>query len=317
MGEKVLETNEILKGSKSTADAGEKGSICEEPKHQKLKLLVAENNLRNSALQMAFEEQKKASDNFLRLFEEQKREKEEALRKILELERNLDEKQKLEMEIEELKGKLEVLKHLGAEDDTGVRQMIDQMKERLEEKDDDLNYLEEFNRQLLLKERESNDELQEARKELIAGFSNLLSSNRVSIGIKRMGELDVKPFKNACKTRFPSDEAEIKAAELCALWQESLKDTEWYPFQIIKDDKGNPKILLKEDDERLRSLKKEWGSEVYEAVTSALTELREYNPSGCYVVPELWSFKENRKATLKEVIFYIFGQLKILKRKRN
>ncbi|XP_073035057.1 factor of DNA methylation 1-like [Primulina eburnea] len=288
-----------------------------ERERNKLEEEKRKNNLRNSALQMASVEQKKADDNVLRLVEEQKREKEEALKKILELERNLDEKQKLEMEIQELKGKLEVMKHLGGDDDAAAQQRIDQMKEQLEEKVDDLNYREELNRQLLAKERESNDELQEARKELIAGLSDLLSSNRVSIGIKRMGELDVKPFKNACKTRFPSDEAEIKAAELCTLWQESLKDSEWYPFQIIKDEKGNPKILLKEDDERLRSLKNEWGTEVYEAVTSALTELREYNPSGCYVVPELWSFKENRKATLKEVIFYIFGQLKNLKRKRN
>lgn len=42
MREKVLETDEILKGSKSTTDAEEKGSISEEPMHQKLKLLVTE-----------------------------------------------------------------------------------------------------------------------------------------------------------------------------------------------------------------------------------------------------------------------------------
>lgn len=287
-----------------------------ERERNKLEEEKMKNTLRNSALQMASKEQKKADDNVLRLVEEQKREKEEALRKILELERNLDEKQKLEMEIQELKGKLEVMKHLGGDDDVGAQQKIDLMKEQLEEKVEDLNFREEMNQQLLAKERESNDELQKARKELIAGLSDLLSSNRVSIGIKRMGELDEKPFKTACKTRFPPDEAEIKAAELCSLWQESMKESEWYPFQIINDENGNPKILLK-DDERLRSLKNEWGSEVYEAVTSALTELREYNPSGCYVVSELWNFKENRKATLKEVIQYIFEQLKNLKRKRK
>ncbi|XP_073123435.1 factor of DNA methylation 1-like [Henckelia pumila] len=288
-----------------------------ERERNKLEEEKMKNNLRNSALQMASEEQKKADDNVLRLVEEQKREKEEALKKILELERNLDEKQKLEMEIQELEGKLEVMEHLRGEDDAGAQQKIDEMKEQLEEKIEDLSYREVLNQQLLAKERESNDELQEARKELIAGLIDLLSSNRVSVGIKRMGELDEKPFKTACKARFSPDEADIKAAELCSLWQESMKESDWYPFQIIKDEKGDPKLLMKEDDERLCSLKNEWGSEVYEAVTTALTELREYNPSGCYVVPELWNFKENRKATLKEVIHYIFTQLKSLKRKRN
>ncbi|XP_075479207.1 uncharacterized protein LOC142520115 [Primulina tabacum] len=74
MKEKVLETDEILKASKSTTDAGEKGSICEEPKHQKLKLLVAE------------------------------RENKELLKRKLELECELDAKK---MRIEELTTKLE------------------------------------------------------------------------------------------------------------------------------------------------------------------------------------------------------------------
>ena len=75
--------------------------------------------------------------------------------------------------------------------------------------------------------------------------------------------------------------------------------------------------VLKEDDELLVDLKEEWGEEIYDAVATALKEIQEYNPSGCYVVPELWNFKENRKATLKEVIAYIFNQLKTLKRKRT
>lgn len=75
--------------------------------------------------------------------------------------------------------------------------------------------------------------------------------------------------------------------------------------------------MLKDDDELLRGLKDEWGDEIYGAVTAALKDLNEYNPSGGYVVSELWNFKEDRKATLKEVISYIYNQLKTLKRKRN
>ncbi|KAL8474440.1 hypothetical protein ACS0TY_030340 [Phlomoides rotata] len=294
-----------------------KREVSTERERQKLEEEKAKNDMRNSSLRLASVEQKKADENVLRLVEEQKREKEEALKKVLELERNLDEKQKLEMEITELKGKLEVMKHLGGDDDAAVQQKINEMKELLLEKKEDLEGLEDLNTQLLSKERQSNDELQEARKELIEGLREMLSSSRVNIGIKRMGEIDDKAFKDACKKILPSDEANIKALELCSLWQEKLKNPEWHPFRVVEDAKGNTQNVLKEDDELLVDLKEEWGDEVFDAVATALKEIQEYNPSGCYVVPELWNFKDNRKATLKEVIAYIFNQLKTLKRKRT
>ncbi|GER57518.1 XH/XS domain-containing protein [Striga asiatica] len=274
------------------------------------------NDKRNSALQMATEEQKKADENVLRLVEDQKREKEAALKKVLELERNLDEKQKLEMEIEELNGKLEVMKHMGSDDDGAVEKKIEELTQLLKDKKEDLDGLGDLNNQLLTKERASNEELQEARKVLIEGLTDMLSSSRVNIGIRRMGEIDEKAFKTVCSKRFSSGEAEIKAVELCSLWQEKIKNAEWHPFRVVEDEKGNAKSEL-EDDEELRGLRAEWGPEIYEAVTTALMEMQEYNPSGCYVVPELWNFKENRKATLKEVINYIYTQIKTLKRKRT
>lgn len=74
--------------------------------------------------------------------------------------------------------------------------------------------------------------------------------------------------------------------------------------------------ILDENDEDLQNLKLEWGDEIYNSITSALKDLDEYNASGRYVVQELWNLKENRKATLKEVINFIFRQLKGPKRRR-
>lgn len=285
-----------------------------ERERQKLDADRQQNDLRNNSLQLASMEQKKADENVLRLVEEQKREKEEALSKILQLEKQLDAKQKLEMEIEDLKGKLEVMKHLGDEDDAAVQKKMKEMNDELESKIDDLDEMESLNKTLIAKERQSNDELQEARRELIQGLSDLIGADN-NIGVKRLGEIDPKPFQDACKNKFPLEEAQVEASTLCSLWQENLKATEWHPFKIIHVE-GTPKEIIDEEDEKIKSLK-ELGDEIYMAVTTALKELNEYNPSGRYVIPDLWNFKEGRKATLKEVISHIVGNIRRLKRKRT
>ncbi|XP_034680399.1 factor of DNA methylation 1-like isoform X1 [Vitis riparia] len=285
-----------------------------EREKQKLDDEKKKNNDRNNSLQMASIEQRKADENVLKLVEEQKREKEEALSKILQLEKQLDAKQKLEMEIEEIKGKLQVMKHLGDEDDTAVQNKMKEMNEELEEKVGEMENLESLNQTLIVKERQSNDELQAARTELITGLKDMLSG-RTNIGLKRMGELDEKPFLNTCKQRFSLEEANVQAYTLVSLWQENLKKPEWHPFKIVEVE-GETLEIINEEDEKLQKLKQEWGDEIYMAVTKSLKEINEYNPSGRYTVFELWNFKEGRKATLKEVIQYILKNMKTLKRKR-
>ncbi|KAK3021815.1 hypothetical protein RJ639_047170 [Escallonia herrerae] len=282
-----------------------------EHEKQKLDEEKKQSNMRNSSLLVASMEQKKDDEKVLRLVEEQMREKEEAL---LKLERDLDAKQTLEMEIEEMKGKQAVMKHLGDQDDAGVQQKIKEMEEVLEQKMEERDDLEILNQTLVTKERQSNDELQAARRELIVGWSEMLSG-RTHIGIKRMGEIDVKAFQKLCKERFLVDEADIKASELCSQWQDRLNNPNWHPFEIVMVE-GTHTETVNEDDEMLRSLKQEFGNDVFEAVVTALKEMNEYNPSGRYVVSELWNFKEGRKATLKEVISYILKYLKSPKRKR-
>lgn len=76
--------------------------------------------------------------------------------------------------------------------------------------------------------------------------------------------------------------------------------------------------IIDVEDEKLKSLKNEYGEQVYNAVASALSEMNQYNPSGRYTIPELWNFKENRKATLKEGAIYLLDLWRRNpKRKRN
>lgn len=271
------------------------------------------NDMKSSSLELASIEQKKADEDVLKILEEQKNEKEAAMKKILQLEKQLDAKQTLELEIQQLRGNLQVIKLMGGENPE-VIQKIDVLNEEIKVKMKKLEVLEALNQNLVVKERKSNDELQDARKELITSLSDILSNSRI-IGIKRMGELDDKVFYNACIKKYPKDLAEENAATFCSKWQDELKNPEWHPFRMAMVD-GQLKEVIKEDDEKLVSLKEELGPDVCSAVSRALLEMNEYNPSGRYVVPELWNFKEQRKACLKEVALYLLKPWNRNKRKR-
>ncbi|KAL8232296.1 hypothetical protein R6Q57_002074 [Mikania cordata] len=308
----VVDVEKLRKNHESRSKEVSKKIARTEHDKQKLEDEKRKNDMWNSSLRMASLEQEKSDVDFLKLVEEQKREKEEALKKVLELERQLDAKQRLEMEIVELKGKLQVMKHLADEDDTAVQDQIKKMNDELEAKTEQMDGVYEMNQTLMVKELQSNNELQEARKELIKGMQEMFSG-RTNIGVKRMGEINTKAFQDACKERFNSEEAEIKASELCSLWQEKLKNPEWHPVKVVAVD-GTHKEVINEDDELLKALKAECGNKIFVAVVAAFKEMNEYNPSGRYVINELWNFKHNRKATSKEVISFIFKNLKSHKR---
>lgn len=184
---------------------------------------------------------------------------------------------------------------------------IDVLKKTLAEKDDELQDMEALNQTLILKERSSNLELQDARKELTSVLSNLV--DRTTIGVKRMGEVDQKPFQDVCAKKFSRSDWEVRSVESISLWEEKVSNPSWQPFKnTLKD--GKWQEIIDEDDCELKRLRHDWGEAAYTAVVNALLELNECNPSGRYVVPELWNFKEGRKASLQEVIQCMARELK-------
>ncbi|EMS64523.1 hypothetical protein TRIUR3_35150 [Triticum urartu] len=266
-----------------------------------------------SELELASIEQQRNDQDILKLVEDQKREKEDALARMLELEKELHEKRELELEVTRLNGTLQVMKHLEGDDDGDIHDKMEKLSEKLEH---ERKRLEELSGELVRKERESNDELQEARKELIMGLEDILSG-RTAIGIKRMGELDERPFQNACKRKYGNDDHETRAAELVSSWQEEIKKPAWHPYKFVKAEDGSDKEVVNDEDPRLKQLWIEYGDDVCNAVKTALSEVNEYNPSGRYVVSELWNFRKNRKATMKEVLRFIFQQMEVPGKRRR
>ena len=63
------------------------------------------------------------------------------------------------------------------------------------------------------------------------------------IGVKRMGDLDCKPFYEAMKRLFKKEDSLRLALNMCQLWNECVKDSEWRPFRIIEVE-GKPVVCF-------------------------------------------------------------------------
>ncbi|XP_029130922.1 protein INVOLVED IN DE NOVO 2 [Cajanus cajan] len=285
------------------------------------------------SLQVALKQ--KNNNNVSGLSEELKVQNEQLNAKVIQLEKQLECCQNLELENQQLKEKLDVMKHMEDE----FLNMVGALHMNVVEKERLLKDSEDFNQSLIIKEREINDELQNARKKLIelsiifyfsilfSKFTNNLflllqgiaersSLDDGNICVKQMGEIDTEPFLKAFtgKRRYNEEEAEQRALEKCSLWQKYLGDPHWYPFKIITIG-GKSKEIINEEDERLKRLKREMGVGVYKAVVTALKEMNEYNPSGRFMVRELWNNDEGKRATLEEGIEFLLNQTKTKRRK--
>ncbi|MED6133661.1 hypothetical protein PIB30_030179 [Stylosanthes scabra] len=108
-------------------------------------LLKQEIEMRNTALiENASLEQRKADDNLVLLLEKHKKQKEELHRGILDFQKGIEKKHRLELEMEQMKGALKVMKHMGDADvdgdDEEMVAEIESIQEGLKEKEEEYKY---------------------------------------------------------------------------------------------------------------------------------------------------------------------------------
>ncbi|CAH2053894.1 unnamed protein product [Thlaspi arvense] len=183
-----------------------------------------------SSVQLAALEEQKAREKLKKLAGDHKMQKEKLHDRIAALERQLDQKQELELEVEQLKGQLSLMRHMELDGGIEIVNKVETLLRELSEKEGELSHVNKFNQELVVRERKTNDELQEARRALISN----LRDKRSYIGVRRMGELDTKPFIEAMRRKYCKEDLEDWAVEVIQLWEEYLKDPDWHPFKRIK-----------------------------------------------------------------------------------
>ncbi|KAK7836754.1 factor of dna methylation 3 [Quercus suber] len=163
---------------------------------------------------------------------------------------------------------------------SGSAEEVDkEIKEKMQATELAMAEMESLNQNLIAKERKSNDELREVCKKLMDKEEDL-------------EQMEATIQSLIVKERASNDELQGVRGELI-------------------------NNIINEDNEKLKGLKDEYGDELYEAVTTALTEMNEHNPSGGYLLSELWNYNEGRKASLKEVVSYMLKHWEKPKQKRN
>ncbi|KAG6545273.1 hypothetical protein Mapa_013386 [Marchantia paleacea] len=158
---------------------------------------------------------------------------------------------------------------------------------------------------LTTKEREANDELEEARHLGVKAMQKFGSDQ--GLFVKRMGEINDEPWKRECKIRYKKEKDgwgtifRTKFSE----WEDKVKNPDFHAFKIVKvgnEDDDKWKRILDETNPDLLALKEELGEEVRQTVVTALEEIEEWNPSGRYPRPIVWNFEANRRASVSEII---------------
>ncbi|KAJ7560866.1 hypothetical protein O6H91_03G003400 [Diphasiastrum complanatum] len=168
---------------------------------------------------------------------------------------------------------------------------------------------EELLRSLIPREEEERSELEKATRAAI----EVLQARRQHkvIGVKRIGEINDAPWRQACMEKYKNDQGgwELRYSAMMAEWQALVYDPEWEPYIRVQDKDGLWKKQVDEQNEKLVQLQAELGKEVCATVIAALKELGNYGLNNRTPLVLPWNFRENRKATLEEVFKVLKGTI--------
>ncbi|KAL1817655.1 hypothetical protein ACET3Z_020229 [Daucus carota] len=110
-----------------------------ETERRKLEHLKEEEKKNEKAIM----EQKKADESMAKLVEAQKKEKQQLYQRIIELQKQRDEKQQVELDIERLRGAVEVMKPISDGGDEEMKKKMESLKEDLKDKEEESRSSEE------------------------------------------------------------------------------------------------------------------------------------------------------------------------------
>ncbi|TKV92665.1 hypothetical protein SEVIR_9G174800v4 [Setaria viridis] len=258
---------------KELEDLASKSNIVDKAK---LEEDLEKNAKENESLNSAIQKQMEANKELFCLLQKQELQEgtNDALRVLKCLQKQLNAKHELELEKVRLKGELEVRKHMVAEEDTKLQQDLDKMHEDLEEINEEIAYANDFNQTFIVREEMASEELEDAKKEMIRALEQRSGKSgtrsNMNFGVKRMGELDQKAFRAACRNRIAEDDFDVEFTLIFSKWEDEIRQTKWYI-----DADGKKKEKIQEDDERLQALKAEFGEEAHGLVVKALLEMHE------------------------------------------
>lgn len=177
----------------------------------------------------------------------------------------------------------------------------------LKDKEEERKDLEILNQTLVSQDQKNNDELQDARNELIKGLKEVPNTH---IGVVR--KLENEPFYDELLRKYEETEEEKGTASgLWSSWREYLRDPMWELSKLMMlAQKLEVQQSMDGKDERLECLQRDLLGEVCKAATEI-----NYNTNVRYT-EVLWNLSESRHATLLEGVSCLLKTWKEQKRKK-
>ena len=181
-----------------------------------------------------------------------------------------------------------------------------QLRHQVEALQDEVDMQHQILGPLLAKERDTNDQLRNAREQALQAHDR-----GFPVPVRTMGLLDSKVMRKAARNGRISEE------EISQLQDVLLRDPNFRPVRMVLKPGSTDEmeqIPYREDKELLR-IKAKYGTDVAEAVLKAFQELDEWNPSGRYTVRIPYCEKLGRELQPAEVTALIMSSAPTPKRR--